>query len=198
LWNVSAAASTKHRRLKDKENVSPHSVIASVVERPAELGSSILGKRHSSGQLPEEMALKKGKIELLTPLAQSTGVDCEQKVRVDVEFRRVADPSCSDVLTRKRKRVFMDAVEVPTWQEVNNKRRATKLLKRSPFSPSQSKTLPDRRTQPITSADHGNPNKKRSSSAPAKDVFSSSLRALEEIIEIAGSGKQNSHFAEPR
>jgi hypothetical protein len=217
LGNISATVSAKRRRLDNKENMSPpHLVVTSVVERigmksPGERGSPVLGKRGSLEQLPEEKVSKRGRIEVLMPLAQSVKADVESGPVEDAAlilpsllagdfFELQAVTRADDYVglsapTRKRKRVVMDAVEVPTWREVKSMRQHSVL-------PLANARMTREWTQSAaTSEGHASLNKRRRrrkrNASHAKNSPSSSPLDLEETINIAGSGKENPIFVGP-
>ena len=168
---ASHSLSSNRRLVDDKENMSPHPVIASFTERLARrspawsMKDTPLGKRRAVDGWQEGSALKKVKADTgeLLPSPQPItvfGSDDSEHERL-VERSLVHDASSQPLpasvplddpftaepenLTsamssrysgeRKRKRVFMDAVEVPTLREILiRERKATpdkRVLRRS-------------------------------------------------------------------
>jgi len=225
----SCSSSNKRRRIENKENESPRPVITSVAEgigikSPVWMASLVPSKRRLSDEWEEERLSKKGKPNSeSSPTAISSDSEDERSVASSLlvpvdekslitnlicansrstNHRESTSPSSSP---KKRKGVFMDAVEVPTLREVYSLQR-TPSLDPSCFTfstPLSHRTL--RQTRSMTkSSDHsvrfemqgnGPGRKRRRNSDTLKsesmgDPFSSSpLRALSDSDVLPGTGE---------
>ncbi|KAJ7095727.1 hypothetical protein B0H15DRAFT_1019816 [Mycena belliarum] len=135
----SKSSPNKRRKLDDKENVSPGLLISPVVERIAAASPRsgydlVLSKKHASPDHgEEERPAKRSKLDRVlsgggqqsfhpAPSSSSTDEAEEEEERL-VQFNLVeqSSPSSSEEptpLSKKRKRVLFDAVEVPSVRQV--------------------------------------------------------------------------------
>ncbi|TFY55402.1 hypothetical protein EVJ58_g8273, partial [Rhodofomes roseus] len=122
---------------REKENIEPLPVIATVAERiamsapAAASGPSVLGKRPSGDDEDDDVQPpKRAKLDLPAAPLLDPGLllkkSEDEPLRTSVFFQDVPSTpkrpktphSTSEPRTRKRKGVFMEAVEVPTYKEV--------------------------------------------------------------------------------
>ncbi|KIJ62575.1 hypothetical protein HYDPIDRAFT_176396 [Hydnomerulius pinastri MD-312] len=224
---ISSVSPSKRRQLEDKENVSPRPVL-SVMERiyasspSATKSPSVLGKRQTLDESPYEGALKKGRTSSASFIRSSIAFpssgdsDIEDELAVAESLfspagkgrvRREDSLACSEssqasTVSRKRKRqrVVLDAVVLPSMADIRRKRsmqrRASadhgdgettpRCLRRTLSLPELSESDGDditelrrKRLKHWDGVDHA----KVTDSSP-------SLSALEEVV-IAGSGSDD-------
>ncbi|KAF7977771.1 hypothetical protein HWV62_2653 [Athelia sp. TMB] len=130
IFSASRSSPSKRRKVDGggKENVSPRPVIASFAERLAlrSPATVVLGKRRAENESPEGSPVKKGKVleEPVTPPSRNSALDSddsadERLVEESLIANPLDDPFVVSVSTsKKRKRMFIDAVEVPSLQSV--------------------------------------------------------------------------------
>ncbi|KAF7980463.1 hypothetical protein HWV62_37930 [Athelia sp. TMB] len=130
IFSASRSSPSKRRRVDGggKENVSPRPVIASFAERLAlrSPATVVLGKRRAENESPEGSPVKKGKVleEPVTPPSRNSALDShdsadERLVEESLIANPLDDPFVVSVSTsKKRKRMFIDAVEVSSLQSI--------------------------------------------------------------------------------
>ncbi|KAF9241177.1 hypothetical protein BU15DRAFT_61124 [Melanogaster broomeanus] len=141
----SSVSPSKRRMLGDKENVSPPSVI-SVMGRTHSGSPSVLGKRQMMDESPHEGELKRGRTSAASFIRSSTSIafpssgDSDIEDELDVEASLFTPPAkirarceqslapseCSQSSTtsrkRKRQRIIMDAVVLPSMADIRRRR----------------------------------------------------------------------------
>jgi hypothetical protein len=231
VFSASRVSPSKRRSLEDKENMSPHPIVASLTERLALQSSvwskdTVLGKRRAMDESQEGSALKKSKADSgeSTPSAHSIIVSSDHSEEERSVERSFADldtdgalhrPSASipfddpfivdpEALTsassgsgssrlspKKRKRVFMVAVEVPTLREIIIREQTAtsdkRVLRRTRSATTKSNGLSSVQSSVRESLDKSS--KKRSRRQSSEDLFSTSPSRALENINVIGSGQ---------
>lgn len=208
----------KGRGLADKENISPLPMLPAtegIYHTPSKTKpSSVLGKRQMMDESPGESAVKKGRTSFIRssiefPSAGDSDLEDElaveatlfspsSKVRVHHELSLTpSDISQAATISRKRKRqrIVMDAVVVPSLADIQHRQRdmqrraSTECIRAATTSPSlyRSSSMPKLRDPYGEEATAS----RRKRMKRWDDVYTSpslSLTVLEETV-IAGSGK---------
>jgi hypothetical protein len=228
---ASRASPSKRRLVEDKENVSPHPIIASFTERLAlrsptwSTKDTVLGKRRAIDEWQEGSALKKHKVDPRNafspqipvididdsederliektlvnlevedfqppPLPASIHLDDPFTVAPEALTSTASDIGSSGPFPKKRKRLLMDAVEVPTLREIIIKEKTAtpdKRVFRRTRSATRSFGLSSVQSSVYESLEKSS--RKRSDHRSSDELFSTSpLRTLEDI-DVVGSGQ---------
>ncbi|KAJ7784375.1 hypothetical protein B0H16DRAFT_295876 [Mycena metata] len=202
----SKSSPNKRRKLDNKENESPRPYIASVLERiiasPSSGHDLVVSKKHASpNQRDEERPSKRSKVDgtLLggddLSLRSSTSPrDAEAEEERLVEFslveREESSPSAAGFyegtppLSKKRKRVLFDAVEVPSVQQVYSRAKEVVAFSLPPKQSdvvmrATSKIIVRRVSSSGSSSSLSRKRRRDSDEAPEEDPFSDNSIARE-------------------
>lgn len=143
----SSLSPSKGRGFGDKENVSPLLVLSSAVEGLYSTPSkskpfSVLGKRQMNDELPRESATKKGRTSFIRSSVEfpsASDGDLEEELMVEAVLssptRKVQvhseqflapneiSPTSTNSRKRKRRRIVMEAVVVPSLADIQRRQR---------------------------------------------------------------------------